>query len=257
MKKILYTLFFGLFIFTSAYSQVIVMDIVQVKEGMNAQYEAVEKFVEPIKREAVKMGKQLGWYIMKRKSGGDLSEVENKGIGDYIILNIFEDEAQMKSGMDWNATANKAYKGKMSARTIQKKMNSFNAPRKDTRTYTLKNIYYTKPGQVNRGETIYIFPAEALNDEYEQYEMEVFRPMWEKRILEGSHKHWGFNKITKRSDNAYQNLTHIIFNIPTDLKSNLKTDFTTQKAMDMGYNSRKGFDNAVCEIIFLADAFNN
>ena len=236
MKNFLFTLFFGLFIFANSYSQVIVMDIVQVKEGMNAQYEAVEKFVEPIKREAVKMGKQLGWYIMKRKSGGDLSEVENKGIGDYIILNIFEDEAQMKSGMDWNATANKVYKGKMSARTIQKKMNSFNAPRKDTRTYTLKNIYYTKPGQVNRGETIYIFPAEALNDEYEQ---------------------WGFNKITKRSDNAYQNLTHIIFNIPTDLKSNLKTDFTTQKAMDMGYNSRKGFDSAVCEIIFLADAYNN
>ena len=125
MKNFLFTLFFGLFIFANSYSQVIVMDIVQVKEGMNAQYEAVEKFVEPIKREAVKMGKQLGWYIMKRKSGGDLSEVENKGIGDYIILNIFEDEAQMKSGMDWNATANKVYKGKMSARTIQKKMNSF------------------------------------------------------------------------------------------------------------------------------------
>ena len=82
----LFTLFSGLFIFASSYSQVIVMDIVQVKDGMNAQYEAVEKFAEPIKREAVKMGKQLGWYIMKRKSGGDLSELENKGIGDYIIL---------------------------------------------------------------------------------------------------------------------------------------------------------------------------
>ena len=92
MKNFLFTLFFGLFIFANSYSQVIVMDIVQVKEGMNAQYEAVEKFVEPIKREAVKMGKQLGWYIMKRKSGGDLSEVENKGIGDYIILNIFKEE---------------------------------------------------------------------------------------------------------------------------------------------------------------------
>ena len=30
-----------------------------------------------------------------------------------------------------------------------------------------------------------------------------------------------------------------------------------QKAMDMGYKSRKSFDNAVCEIIFLADAYNN
>ena len=257
MKKFLLTLFFGLFIFASSYSQVIVMDIVQVKEGMNAQYEAVEKFVEPIKREAVKMGKQLGWYIMKRKSGGDLSEVENKGIGDYIILNIYKDEAQMKSGMDWDAISKKVYKGKMSTRTIQKKMESLGTPRKDTRTYTLKNIYYTKPGQANRGETVYIFPAEALNDEYEKYEMEVFRPMWEKMILEGSHKYWGFNKITSRSDNAYQNLTHIIFNSRTGVESKIETDFTTQKAMDMGYKSRKGFDNAVCEIIFLADAYNN
>ena len=47
-------IFSGLFIFASSYSQVIVMDIVQVKDGMNAQYEAVEKFAEPIKREAVK-----------------------------------------------------------------------------------------------------------------------------------------------------------------------------------------------------------
>ena len=159
--------------------------------------------------------------------------------------------------MDWNAIAKKVYKGKMSSRSIEKKLETLGAPRKDTRSYTLENIYYTKPGQANRGETVYIFPAEALNDEYEKYEMEVFRPMWEKRILEGSHKYWGFNKITKRSDNAYQNLTHIIFNMPTDLKSNLKTDFTTQKAMDIGYKSRKSFDNAVCEIIFLADAYNN
>ena len=120
MKKFLFTLFSGLFIFASSYSQVIVMDIVQVKDGMNAQYEAVEKFAEPIKREAVKMGKQLGWYIMKRKSGGDLSELENKGIGDYIILNIFKDEAQMKSGMDWNAIAKKYTKEKC-PRSIQKK----------------------------------------------------------------------------------------------------------------------------------------
>jgi len=156
MKKFLFTLFSGLFIFASSYSQVIVMDIVQVKDGMNAQYEAVEKFAEPIKREAVKMGKQLGWYIMKRKSGGDLSELENKGIGDYIILNIFKDEAQMKSGMDWNAIAKKVYKGKMSSRSIEKKLGTLGAPRKDTRSYTLENIYYTKPGQANRGETVYI-----------------------------------------------------------------------------------------------------
>ena len=36
MKKFLFTLFSGLFIFGSSYSQVIVMDIVQVKDGMNA-----------------------------------------------------------------------------------------------------------------------------------------------------------------------------------------------------------------------------
>ena len=48
----------------------------------------------------------------EKKIRRDLSEVENKGIGDYIILNIFKDEAQMKSGMDWNATANKVYKEK-------------------------------------------------------------------------------------------------------------------------------------------------
>ena len=65
MKNFLFTLFFGLFIFANSYSQVIVMDIVQVKEGMNAQYEAVEKFVFLLKKRFTPYCSVATWYLWR------------------------------------------------------------------------------------------------------------------------------------------------------------------------------------------------
>lgn len=252
MKNILSTLAI-LFSVSMAFSQIAVMDVIQIKEGMESDYESIEAFISPIQKEAINQGRKLGWYVMKRQSGGDLSKVEEKGIGDYVLVNIYKDQEQRDADKwsDYLEMAKKIYRGKMSRSKLTKKFNSAINPRKDTRTYILENIYYTKPGETKIGDVFFIWPAEQLKDDYEQFEMEIFRPMWEERILEGSHLSWSFNRVIDRSENAYQNISHIIFNKPSEKPSKIQTDFKTQKAMEMGFLSRKGFDAAKCVLIMM------
>jgi len=250
MKKCVLTL--GLCLSTLlSFGQMIVMDIVQVKEGKEADYEAVEAFVAPIMGEAVANGDKMGWYIFKRVKGGDLSEIEDKGIGDYMIVNVYRDEAQMKANSykQFTAYAQKVYKGKMSRRTLDKKMATLMDARKDTRTYTLENIYFTKPNTIQAGDVVSVFPAQQLNDDYENFEMLHYRHFWEEMILTGAHKAWNFNRIVDRSDNAYQNLTHIIFNVRGTGNYDFKDDFITTKLNEMGSASRKAFNTAEMELI--------
>ena len=234
-----------------SFGQIIVMDIVQVKEGKEAEYEAVEEFVAPIMGEFVANGDKMGWYIFKRIQGGDLSEVEEKGVGDYMIINVYKDREQMEANTMTSFTKNaqKVYQGKMSRRALDKKMASLMDARKDTRSYTLENIYYTKPNRLQLGDIVSVFPAQQLNEDYENFEMHFYRPIWEEMILTGAHKGWNFNRIVERSDNAYQNLTHIIFNVKGTGDYNFKDDFISTKLGEMGTASRKGFDTAEMKLI--------
>ena len=248
MKKQLFII--CLFLISNlSFSQIIVMDVVQVKDGMESAYEKVEEFIAPVMGEAVSNGDKMGWYIFKRTRGGDLSEIENKGIGDYIIINVYKDKEQMNADVPYSDYAKKAYKGKMSARSIEKKMNSLMNPRKDTRSYVLENIYYTKPNTLKIGDIVSVFPAEQLNDDYEDFEMHHYRPMWEEMILTGAHKAWNFNRIIDRSENAYQNITHIIFNVKGTGNYEFKSDFITIKLNEMGSASRKAYDTADMKLI--------
>ena len=49
---------------------------------------------------------------------------------------------------------------------------------------------------------------QALNDDYEDYEMKFFKNMHEKNISDGSMGWWEFNRVIKRSNNANQDVTH-------------------------------------------------
>jgi len=94
MKNILLVLFI-IPLFSNA--QILNMDIIQVKDGREMDYEAVEAFMVPIQQAAINSGKKSGWYILKNVGGGDLTEIEDKGVVDYMILSIYKDLDQMKA----------------------------------------------------------------------------------------------------------------------------------------------------------------
>ena len=256
MRNILLVLFI-IPLFSNA--QILNMDIIQVKDGREIDYEAIEAFMVPIQQAAIKSGKKSGWYILKNSGVGDLSEIEDKGVVDYMILSTYKDLDQMKADT-WDGyleIAKNAYKGKMSSRKIERMMASIPAddnPRKDTRSYVMENIYYTKPNPHVVGNVYTVFPAQQLNEDYEQFEMEYYRPIWEKNILSGNHMNWEFNRIINRTENAYQNLTHIIFN--RNVKGatiDFPSDFSSNQLAKVGMASRKGFDTAEMELIFKAN----
>jgi len=255
MKNFLIIILFPLF----SNAQILTMDIIQVKEGRDKDYEAIEVFMIPIQKMAIIEGKKMGWYILKNIGGGDLSDIEDKGVVDYMILTVYKDQDQLNLDV-WDGyldIAKKAYKGKMSSRKIERMMSSIvdeGNPRKDTRTYTMENIYYTKPNPHIVGNIYTVFPAEQLNEDYEQFEMEYFKPIWEKNILAGNHKNWEFNRIIDRTENAYQNLTHIIFSQGVNGASiDFPTDFRSDQLSKSGIASRKGYDTAKMELIFMAN----
>ena len=58
MKKQLFII--CLFLISNlSFSQVIVMDVVQIKDGMEAAYEKVEEFIAPVMGEAVSNGDKM------------------------------------------------------------------------------------------------------------------------------------------------------------------------------------------------------
>ena len=81
------------------------------------------------------------------------------------------------------------------------------------------------------------------NDDYESFEIEVFKNQFQKRIDAGAHNFWGFTRVENRSENAYNQFTHICFNINGEKEYNGKDDFKTQKLVELGMKSRDMIPN--------------
>ena len=93
---------------------------------------------------------------------------------------------------------------------------------------------------------------EALNEDYENFELEFFMPRWEKVVDEGGLRMWGLTKVLSSSDNAYKNLTHFVFKNPTGLPIKFgENSFLDSKLQEMGIQSRKGYNGATLEILHI------
>jgi len=91
---------------------------------------------------------------------------------------------------------------------------------------------------------------EALNIDYEQFELGYFMPNWSKIIDQGGLRMWGLARIKSSSDNAYKNLTHFVFQNLIGIEYTFEEPtFIKQKVQETGMASRKMYE---MEIIFLA-----
>ena len=255
MRKILTLI--SVLIFSNLNSQIASMEAYVIQDGKDGDYRKIESFVAPLKAMAIKEGKLLRWAVMKRKSGGDLSSIDNtKEMANYLVFNVYKDQSQMDSD-DWNnyrGYASKVYKGKMSKSSISKMFNlaEGNQVKKSVRQYLMKGIYQTPSYRPQIGDVINIDPMEALNEDYENFELEYFMPRWEKVVDEGGLRMWGLTKVISSNDNAYKNLTHFVFKNPTGAPIRFGTNsFIDSKLQEMGTKSRKMFNGATMEIIHI------
>ena len=217
MKKL-----FFLFLLAPAITlaQYVVAEFVVLNEGTDSDYIKLEKVWEVYHQKSVDLGEKLGWSVWKRTPKDD----DGDGAAHYVIFNQFTSKNQRDNMMkNWNM--NKAtsvmkagLKGKMSSRTIDNIVKKGDMIKKEVRQYQLQVVDATPfvGGDLEKGDKMSYAAMTQKLDDYEQYESEVWKPMFEREILRNNFRWWGLTKIVNRNDSAYKNPTHLVWNIPVD-----------------------------------------
>ena len=187
-------------------------EAIWLNEGMEKQYMEVEKFWSEIKKEAISKDLQSAWIVWKVIKNPDNEEHQKKP--DYIVMNGFKDADQRKKQVNWEEVGREAYKGKLSKSKFTKEFGKWQDVRKKTSTFLVERLDNTEwkvpPGSETK---VYFNGFQALNDDYENYEMKYFKKLHEKRMEVGDLGWWEFNKVISRSDNENKDVTHFTMDI--------------------------------------------
>ncbi len=199
MKNLFLTL---ALIFTfNATSQIAVMTAVDLKDGAEGDYLKLEKFYSAVHKEAIKQGYRTGWSLWKAPNNPD-----DPTAPEYILFDNFTEEAK------------EIYKGKMSRRAIEKMAGSWQDTSNERRSYVLKVVDATilAGGDIKPGDQVSINFMSKKTDDFENYETKVWKPVAEKNILMGNLRQWALVEAIGRSENAYDNWSHLVFNLQAD-----------------------------------------
>ena len=192
MKKFILTTLFSLSL-TISFSQLISHTSVRVDDEDRNGYVELEEFWSNIHEQAIKDGHAMAWMVWEFVYE---DEKDGEGKPDFLIMNFFKDSLQKAkvNNLNWKDYAKKVYKGKLSKSKFEKKWNLPVGKRNYYELERLDNTYWIG-GDLEKGMQITLNAFQALNEDYEDYEMKFFKKWHEKAILNGSRKWWEFNKI--------------------------------------------------------------
>ena len=253
MKKLLYITF--LFIITLSYTQEqVAYEAIWLNDGMEEQYLEVETFWSEIKKEAISRDLQNGWVVWKVVKDPENESHSKKP--DYIVMNGYKDSDQREKQTNWEELGMEVYKGKLSKSKYKKEFAKWQGTRKKTSRFLVERLdnseWKIPPGSETK---VYFNGFQALNDDYENYEMKFFKKWHEKRMETGDLGWWEFNKVISRSDNENQDVTHFTMDIA--LIDNYMgsypqpTKFSDQMLMKHGSESRKRIIGDELELKFV------
>ena len=100
-------------------------------------------------------------------------------------------------------------KGKMSSRTIDNIVKKGDMIKKEVRQYQIQWLDATPfVGELKIGDKMSFAAMTQKLDDYEEYESEVWKPVFEREILRNNHRWWALTKIAKRNESvSYTHLT--------------------------------------------------
>ena len=221
MKKIVLSIL-GLFIFNISFSQAVWMEEITLNEGMEKDYIKFENMYSSAHEKVQKNGEKAGWFLFKvvpTEEGAQWPPNSSTPWCDFVLFNIFSDDSQLDG--DWGMGSNKketeafvrkANYGKMKNSEMTRLFKMANKFRKKSTSYTLRGVDSTIDiGPIKVGDRATLLGVEQLNEDYEKYESEFFKTYHNKQITDGTRLAWYLNKISERSENAYQPITHVIF----------------------------------------------
>ena len=257
MKKLILTL--TILFSISINAQYAIISAVDIKEGADEGYLKLEEFFGPIHDATIEAGIQNSQTVFKVTSEG-----QNSDYPDYIIITGFSSKEQLAayneswSGDAWTNFARRVYRGKMSRGAITRMMSSVGDYSNERRNYHVELIDATPfiGGDWNPGDKASMNPMVKKNDDFENYETKVWMPLIQKEVMKGNHGGWAFLNIYEKTPNAYENLTHMVFNKQvsspsTDNSEMMETmsSFKYQKLWEGLEASRDMLDAITLEVI--------
>ena len=212
MKKII--LFFLLPVI--AFSQYVVADFIVLNNGTDSDYHKLEKVWSVYHQKAVDSGEKWGWSVWKRT----VTDNDNDDSAHYVVFNNFSSKEQRDKTMkNWSmdnaiSIMKAGLRGKMSSKNVDNIVKKGDALKKEVRQYELEFLDATPfVGELKIGDKMSFAPMIQKRDDYEEYESNVWKPVFEREILRNNHRWWAITKIAKRNEPAYKNPTHLVWNI--------------------------------------------
>ena len=233
MKKILFLLLIPF----SISAQVVSADFVVINEGMDASYHDLEKIWSVYHMESIKKGEKIAWSVWKRTPReGDVEKA-----ADYVIFNQFSSKDQhdkMLNSFDMKKATSimkNGLKGKMSSSKINKTLNK--NIKKEVRNYTLQLVdaFPLMGGDIKVGDKMNFATMIQKDENYEEYESKVWKPVFQNEALRGNFKWWALTRIVDRNDKAYKPPTHLVWNIGVENAQDFMpvSDFIDQEMRDL------------------------
>lgn len=188
----------------------LLFEFMHVDNEQEAAYAETEAFWEKIHEQRVANGDCMGWDLWQITPGG-----ENQG-SQYLTVSLYNDPVKMMEGGDFNKALTGAYPD-MSDADITKKMTQTSKSRDLTHRVFLEQIATTTPefempiGMVARLNFMKVEPGQAAA--YEKAETEVFQPLHQQGVTEGSIANWGLlrNMLGYGSDSYATHMTVDMF----------------------------------------------
>jgi len=190
MKKLLFI--FALFFSISTFAQgdlYLIFELMKVDNEQENAYWETESFWEKIHQERVKSGDIIGWDLWALQPGG-----ETQGF-QYMTVTLFNSaKAMFEGGNNMMESVKKAYPN-MSEDELNKKFINTAKTRDLAVRIFLKEIATTKDSfDMPLGTIAFINSMKVDLDnygDYEKAEMEVFQPMHQKEVENGTMASWG------------------------------------------------------------------
>ena len=226
-----------------SYSQTTAMIALVLKEGKETEYLAKEKNWNKAAQAMVDANMIAQWSVWRR--------TPREGDEDWADYYVFrrttaEQDENPQIWDNFNQVIAKAFKGK-SQKAIDK-MLSFDGVFKDRREREYKWVSST--GWLGLeweiGDKGYFHFMRQKEDDFVNYEDQLWKPVAQQQILDGYRKFWGLGEITKKDNPTKElgaNFSHIAFNFMTKKgvapAPEIPDDFLTQKAWEELQNSRE------------------
>lgn len=248
MKNLLLT--FLMFMTLNTFSQSTTWIPIVIEDGKDMEYLSFEKNWMSINKALIDAGYRTGWSVWKRtpKEGDD-------GWAQYYVVVGNNDEKQLSQD-EWAPFMQKAL-GK-SQRAISKMMDGSGivAEARPLQISWVGGTIYAG-SSIKPGDKMYFHYMTQKNENFEDLELNVWKPIAEEQILEGIRKFWGLAKVDNKSDNFPGDATHIAFNIMNgDTFSQTQNttpnwDYETTQLMGLVQESREMLDAEELTCIYI------